>query len=55
MEGTIADLKQGFDAWQAAQKDFVKIHQDKVDILKNNIIAKQKKYDTEVYKHPEYN
>lgn len=33
VEGTIADLKQGFDAWQAAQKDFVKIHQDKVDIL----------------------
>ena len=55
LEGTITDLKQGFDAWQVAKKDFVKIHQDKVDILKNNITAKQKKYDTEVYKHPEFN
>ncbi|WP_111894234.1 hypothetical protein [Acinetobacter sp. MB5] len=54
VEGTIADLKKGFDAWQAAQKDFVKKHQDSINILKNNIIANQKQYDTEVYKHPEY-
>lgn len=54
VEGTISDLKRGFEEWQRDQKVFVEKHQDQIQALKNQILAKQKEYDSQVYKFPEY-
>lgn len=53
LQGSIANLKQGFDEWQRDQKTFSEKHQGKINMLKNQILSKQKEYDFQVYKFPE--
>lgn len=53
VEGAMVDLKRGFDDWQRDQKAFAEKHQNEIKNIKNQILAKQKEYDSQVYKFPE--
>ncbi|MDM1272078.1 MULTISPECIES: hypothetical protein [Acinetobacter] len=54
VQGTIEDLKHGFDEWLQDQKAFANKYQDRINALKNEINQKQKEYDSQEYEPPKF-
>lgn len=53
IEGSVTDIKRGFEQWLQDQKAFAIHHQDRINAEKSRILAKQKEYDSQVYRIPD--